>query len=48
MIQALLHRYKDIFDASVKLPLKREIDHKILTLEGHKLINVRYYKYGHT
>lgn len=33
MIQALLHHYKDVSEALGKLPSKREMDHRILTLE---------------
>lgn len=47
MIQTLLGRNRDVFEIPKKLPPKREIDHKIVTMEGQPLVNVRPYKYGH-
>ncbi|KAA0067577.1 peroxidase 64 [Cucumis melo var. makuwa] len=47
LIKALLERYSDIFEMPRELPLKRSIDHHILTLLEQKPINVRPYKYGH-
>ena len=47
MIRSLLKYYAAIFETPKKLPPKRAIDHRILTLPDHKPINVRPYKYGH-
>lgn len=47
MIRSLLKYYAEIFETPKKLPPKRAIDHRILTLPDHKPINVRPYKYGH-
>ena len=47
MIRSLLKYYAEIFETPKKLPPKRAMDHRILTLPDHKPINVRPYKYGH-
>ena len=47
MIRSLLKYYAEIFETPKKLPPKRAIDRRILTLPDHKPINVRPYKYGH-
>lgn len=47
MIQALLKQYEDIFAPPRKLPPKRAIYHRILTMEGQKPIYVGPYKYGY-
>ncbi|KAA0033896.1 retrotransposon protein [Cucumis melo var. makuwa] len=47
MIRNLLTRYRSIFETPKGLPPKRTVDHRIVTLDGQKPINVRPYKYGY-
>ncbi|TYK22651.1 reverse transcriptase [Cucumis melo var. makuwa] len=47
MVRNLLARYRSIFETPKGLPPKRAVDHRIVTLEGQKPINVRPYKYGY-
>ncbi|KAL4037971.1 hypothetical protein IC575_001574 [Cucumis melo] len=47
MVRNLLTRYRSIFETPKGLPPKRAVDHRIVTLERQKPINVRPYKYGY-
>lgn len=47
MIESLLKRSRDIFEAPRRLPPKREMDHAIIIREGQQLVNVCPYKYGY-
>ena len=47
MIINLLKRYMSLFEMPNGLPSRRIVDHRILTLDGQKPINVRPYKYGY-